>query len=240
MMRLSLRHNPLGLLFSSSLWASVCYLLSYLFTGTVLFTIVICALVIAVCFGITLIGLVLLVAVAVVVRGCAYVERGRLRIVYTEPVRGLYRDTTGQKWTARLKTQWTDPALWRDIAYLVGLYGPLFALDLAVLCVWLTFLAGITVPLWYAKVTHACLGFCLSNKVTGIHLDNISIHTQSSALVLAAICLVGFLLFSYLVVVVAKLHAYIARALLRAPEDPPRKARDVLSGPGPLTSSPRI
>ena len=50
---------------------------------------------------------------------------------------------------ARLRTRWRDPATWRDIAYLLGMYVPLVTLDLIVLTLWLTFLAGITLPVWY-------------------------------------------------------------------------------------------
>jgi hypothetical protein len=59
-----------------------------------------------------------------------------------------------------------------------------------------------------------------------------------SALVLAAICLAAFPLFSYVVVAMAKLHAVIARALLRLPQDPLEEAREVLRRPGPLTPVP--
>src|SRR5215469_12612740 len=50
---------------------------------------------------------------------------------------------------AQLRTRWRDPATWRDIAYLAGMYVPLLALDAIVLAVWWAFLAGITLPIWY-------------------------------------------------------------------------------------------
>ena len=49
-----------------------------------------------------------------------------------------------------------------------------------------------------------------------------------------AICLVLFLAFNYVLVATARLHATVARALLHAPEDPLREAKEVLSRPGPL------
>lgn len=235
MTRLSLRRNPLGLLFSGSLWAAAWYLFSYLFTGSVLFAVVLAAAVLGAGLSFTLIGLVMLVAADVVIRACADAERVRLAVVSTEPVRGLYRDTAGQTWPARLRTRWTDPALWRDIAYLCGLYPLLLALDAAVLCIWLTFLAGITTPVWYAKISTGCVGVCLHGD-KGVRFGTVSIDTLSRSLVLAAICLVAFLLFSYVVVATAKLHAAIARSLLRPPADPLRGAREVLGRPGPLTS----
>ena len=52
----------------------------------------------------------------------------------------------------QVRTRWTDPATWRDFAYLFGLFPLLWAVDLAVLVVWLVLLAGITVPAWYWSV----------------------------------------------------------------------------------------
>jgi hypothetical protein len=249
MTRLTLRRNPMALLFSSSLWAAAWYLISYMFTGTVLFSVVFCAAVIAIVFSFTIVGLVLLVVAAMVIQACANAERARLRIVDTVPVRGLYRDTTGQTWLARLKTSWTDPALWRDFTYLFLLFGPLFALDLAVLCVWLTLLAGVASPAWYTTVKNTCFGYCPGPSVRGIQFGRFPhgphgpgavgfyVDTVPSALALAVICLVVFMLFNYVVITTAKWHAGIARTLLRPPEDPLRAAKEVLRRPGPLNPS---
>jgi hypothetical protein len=57
------------------------------------------------------------------------------------------------------------------------------------------------------------------------------------ARILAATGLVAFLLFNYGLVATARLHATIARALLRAPEDPLREASERLHRPGPLDPS---
>jgi hypothetical protein len=219
MTRLSLRRDPVRLVFSPGLWAGAWYLFSYLFTGTAAFAVVVCAAVIAASLSFTLAGLPLLIAAAVVIRWCADVERSRLRIVCAEPVRGRYREAAGPAWRARLAARWSDSAVWHDLAYLSGLYAPLLALDSAVLSIWLTLLAGITAPAWYAKVSGA----------SGFYIG-----TLPSALVLAGICLVLFPLFSYVVVATARLHAAVARALLGAHDDPLREAKEVLRRPGPL------
>ena len=249
MTRLSLRRNPLGLLFSSSPWAAAWYLFGYLIAGTLLFAVVVCATVISVALGFTVAGLFLLAASASVIRGCAAVERARLRTVYAEPVRSRYRDATGPTWLARLRTRWTDPALWRDLGYLVLLFGPLFALDSAVLCIWLTLLAGITSPAWYGIVQNTCVGYCTGSSAHGILLGDFPhgphgagasgfyIDSLPSAVILAAVCLAAFVLFSYVMIATARLHAAIARSLLRPPEDPLKQAREVLRRPGPLRPS---
>ena len=67
----------------------------------------------------------------------------------------------------------------------------------------------------------------------------LSLRTASppGARILAATGLVAFLLFNYVLVATARLHATIARALLRAPEDPLREAKEMLHRHGPLDPS---
>ena len=43
-----------------------------------------------------------------------------------------------------------------------------------------------------------------------------------------------FLLFNYVLVLTARMHARVAGALLRAPGDPLADAKEVLTHPGPL------
>src|SRR5262249_17444241 len=117
------------------------YLFAYLFTGTALFAVALTAAVSAVALCLTLAGIPLLIAAAAVIRGCAAVERVRLRPLLG-PVHSRYRPATGQRLVTVLRTRWTDPATWRDLAYLCGLYVPLLALDAIVVTVWLIFLAG--------------------------------------------------------------------------------------------------
>lgn len=245
----SLRRNPVSLVFSRGLWASAWYLFSYLFTGTVFLAVVVCANLIAWTLSLTIAGLPLLAVAAGVIRWCADAERARLRIMSTEPVRGRYRAVTGRAWLSRLKSRWTDPALWRDLAYLTALSPLLLALDFAVLGAWLASLAGITAPAWYATVRGGCVGYCGGTARVGILFGNFphglhgpgasgfAVDTLPSSVILAAVCLVAFPLFSYVVVVAARLHAAIARSVLRHPEAPLREAREVLADP--FTSGPR-
>lgn len=244
MTRLSLRRDPVRLLISRAPWAAAWYLFGYLFVAWALFA---AAVLIVVGAG-TLIGIPVVLAVGpVLVRGCANVERARLRVVGAEPVAGAYRRASGGSAVARLRARWADSALWRDMAYLFGLIVVLWPLDLGVLAIWLTFLAGITVPLWYGRVTAACMGYCPPGGAHGIAFGSfphgpagpgaagLYVHTLPGALLLAGICLVAFAVFSYVLVATARLHAAVARSLLRAPGDPLREAKEVLRRPGPLT-----
>ncbi len=245
--RLRLYRNPLRLAVSPSLWRAAWFLAVYVFAvGWVLFAVVLTATVTAAVLLITLAGIPLLVAAAAVLRWCAGVERGRLRQVLAGPVRARYRPAAGGL-LAEARGRWQDPATWRDVAYLVGLWAPLFVLDTIVLSVWLTFLAGVTLPAWYwAPRGNAGLGYTSRTTVHGVTLGyfphgphgpgGVGLYVDSlpTALLAAAGFLVLFLIFSYALVATARAHASVARVLLRAPADPLAPAKEVLAGPGPL------
>jgi len=138
-----------------------------------------------------------------------------------------------------------DPATWRDVAYLVGMFVPLVILGFVVLAIWLTLAAGITLPLWYwAPVQHYPHGLVAHGVQLGYFPDGPSgsggtgfyIDTLPKALLAAAACLILSALFSYLLVLTARLHARTARALLRPPDNPLARAEDLLRRPGPLPS----
>jgi hypothetical protein len=240
--------NPLRLLVSGGLWRGAWYLIVYVFaTGWLLFSAVFTVVTTAACLAITLAGIPLLSAAAGVLRGCAAVERGRLRELFAQPVRGAWRPVPPKGLLAQAGARWKDPATWRALTYLVGLWAPLFALDTAVLTIWLTLLAGVTVPLWYwAPVQTSPIGYSNGASVHGIAYGYFPhgphgpdaygyfVDSLPKALLAALVFGILFLLFSYVVVITARAHGRVARALLRAPADPLAPARDVLTRPGPL------
>ena len=246
--RLRLYWNPLRLAVSGSTWRAAAFLAGYIFAaGWLLFAIAFTATVTAAVFLITLAGIPLLVAAAGVLRGCASAERARLRPVLGGPVRGGYRQATRPGVMAQVRTRWRDPATWRDVAYLIGLWPLLFVLDTAVLSVWLTLLAGITLPAWYwAPRGNVGMGYVNGTTVHGVTLGyfphgangpggvGLYVDTLPRALVAASVFLVAFLLFNYVLVLTARAHAHIAGALLRAPADPLAPVKEVLTRPGPL------
>ena len=248
---LNLNRNPLRLLVSSGPWRAAWYLGGYVFvTGWVLFSIAFTATVSAAAFAITLAGIPLAIAAAAVVRWCAAAERVRLRQVFAGPVpRAAYRSTDGLAIMARARSTWKDPALWRDRAYVIGLWSPLFILDTVVLTIWLTFLAGITVPIWYwAPRGTGIAGYTSSTTVHGVAFGyfphgphgpggvGLFVDSVPSALLAAACFLVLFLIFNYVLVLTARAHVRVALSLLGAPADPLARAKEVLAGPGPLGS----
>jgi hypothetical protein len=240
--RLRAYRNPLRLAFSAGLWAGLWYLLVYLVLGWVLFAICFVAVALAAGLAITIAGLPMLIAVGASIRGCANVERRRLRWVFTRPVRGRYRKLAEPGILARVRTQWRDPATWHDIAYLMGAFIPLMVLDFAVVLVWLVFLAGITLPAWYRYpeqsynfgVAHGVqLGY-FPNGPNGQPGYGLFVNTLPKALLAAAGFLVLWLAFNYVLLVTARAHATVARALLRPPADPLADVKDMLARPGPL------
>ena len=240
---LSLRRDPLRLAFSKAPWSAAWYLTGYLFIGTALCAVALTAVLTGAVFAITLAGIPLLVAASEAVRWCADVERARLRPRYGV-VEGGYREPPGPGVVSKLRTRWQDPATWRDIAYLLGLYIPLVTLDLIVLTLWLTFLAGITLPAWYWapwQSVHGTRfhGYQLGYFPNGPHGHpgyGLYIDTLPKALLAAAISLILFLLCNYALVATARAHTAVARALLGRSEDPLREAKEVLRRPGPLNT----
>jgi hypothetical protein len=98
-------------------------------------------------------------------------------------------------------------------------------------------------------VSDVCFGSCANDHVPGLLFGSFPAGphgpgasglwiypSAGPALLLAAGCLVAFVLFSYVLVLTARLHGQIARAVLRGPSDPLGPARTVLAKPGPLGS----
>jgi len=207
---------------------AVWYLLAYQLIGWVLAGVVLTVAVGAAMACITLAGIPLLIAAAAAIRRCADVERARVHPVLGQRVEGGYRAAAGPGLFARARGCWTDPAIWRDVAYLAGMFLPLVILGFVVLTLWGTCLAGITLPLWYWAIPHGAQILYIPTVV------NWHIHNLAQALLAAACCAVAFLGCSWLVVRTARMHASVVQALLRAPQDPLAPARDLLQRPGPL------
>jgi hypothetical protein len=216
--RLVMRRNPVRMFCSAGPWAASAYLASYLPLGVVCFGGCLVVLIVSGLLNITWLGLPLLIGAAAVLRGCTAVERKRARLVGAA-IPSAYRPVTGTGVFAHLRTRWHDPATWRDIAYLVGLFPALLLLDIAGLAVWLACLAGITLPIWYWSISDLWGTGPVSFPMA----------------LLAAVVAVGLsLLASYLVVAVAWAHRALARMVLGPYVDPLADAKRILAGPGPL------
>jgi hypothetical protein len=247
--RLRLPANPLRLLFAADLWRAVGFLFTQLLVTGFLFAAAVTASVVAAVMSITFIGAPLLIAAATVVHGCAAVQRWLLKPISAGPPPsggGEQQQVTG--FWPRARAAWGGRT-WREAALVIGLWVPLYVLDYAVLMVWLVLLAGVALPAWYWTPNHSCVGYCVTNAVhgvefgyfphgplgpgaTGFYVDNLP-----KALAAAAGFLILFLLYNYVVVLVARLHTRIVKAVLRPPADPLAEAKKVLAGPGPLSQA---
>ncbi|HEX9042206.1 MAG TPA: sensor domain-containing protein [Trebonia sp.] len=241
---LTLRRDPVRLLLSRGLWAGTWYLLAYQVTGWVLFTIALSVTLTGAVLCVTLAGIPLLIGAAAAIRWCADVERARL-LPFCGDVGSHYRQQAASGMLSRVRVLWRDPAIWRDIAYLLGMLVPLVTLDLIVLTVWLVLLAGITLPAWYWAPWQTVHGVRFHGAQLGYFPDGphghlaygLYIDTLPKALLAAAAFAIAFLLFNYVLVATARAHVAVARHLLGAPEDPLRAAREVLGRPGPLSAA---
>jgi hypothetical protein len=247
--RLRLRANPLRLLFSAALWRAVGFLFSQLLVSGFLFAVALTASLVAAVLSITFIGAPLLIAAAAVVHGCAAAQRWLLRLISADPVpsgNGEQQQVTG--FWPRARAAWGGRT-WRETALLIGLWVPLYVLDTAVLAVWLVLLGGVALPAWYWTPSHSCVGYCVTNAAHGVEFgyfphgplgpgaSGFYVDTLPKALAAAAGFLIVFLLFNYVVVLVARMHGRIVTAVLRPPADPLAEAKKVLAGPGPLSQA---
>ncbi|SDL37894.1 Putative sensor [Lentzea albidocapillata subsp. violacea] len=234
--------NPLRLVFSSTPWLATGYLLSYVVVGTALFVVAFSVLATTYALSLLTFGIPLLAGAALVVRGCAEVERKRAEL-FGDNVAAGYRTVEESGLFAQIKVRWTDPATLRDCGYLVLMYVPLVLLDFVAALVWLSCLFGVTVPLWYwasprtwhdGEFDHGIkLGYFPSgaDAPQGI---GIFIGDLPTALLVAAAFAVLSLGAAYVVVFAARLHAGVTRSLLGPRIDPLERARRVLTEPGPL------
>jgi hypothetical protein len=225
MSTLTFRRNPLRNVAGAAPWTATVYLLSYLPVGLLLFCGVLTVVLICGALNITWLGVPLLVGAAAVVRGAAELERRRAALIGA-PIEPAAAPTAVSGVFARVRTAWRDMTTWRACAYLLLLFPLLFLLDALALGVWLTTLAGVTLPLWFWSVPTGRAGH---GARFGFLVDNVG--TALLAAVGFAVLAVGA---AYVLVGAATLHATVARILLGPRIDPLAEARRVLAEPGPL------
>jgi len=237
------RRNPVRLLLSAAPWKAAAFLGGYVLISGFLAAIALTGAAVGAVFAITLAGMPVLIVASGAIRFAAGTERVRLHRVLAGPLLSGYRQPAAPGVFAQARTRWQDQATWRDLAYLIGLWVPLLALDFAVLLVWIVLAGLVVVPAWYRfpeqDLAHGAtahgvqLGY-FPNGPHGPGGHGFYITTLPQAFLAAACALIVFLLFNYVLVATARAHAVIARNLLRPPADPLADAKTVLAGPSPL------
>jgi hypothetical protein len=243
--RLRMYRSPVRMLFSAGVWASVWYLFSYLVIGSVLFSVIIAAASASIGLSILWAGLVLLMGVGFFVRGCVYLERGRARAVVPEGLPPVEPLRPAEGFFGTLSAIW-DRTAWRGVAYFLGLYVPLFVLDLVTVVLWLVFLGLVSLPIWYryppqtfddGTTAHGVAFGYFPHGPHGAGSWGFWVGSTGSAAVAAAVGLVLLLAWNYVLVAVARTHVNAVRMVVSDLRDPLAEARHILEVPGPLGSS---
>ena len=243
--RLRMYRNPLRMLFSAGVWASAWYLLSSMAVSITLFSVITTITVTSTALVIIWAGLPLLIGTAYFIRGCVVMEHGRARAVVPEGLPALPPIETADGFFPTLKAVWRDRITRRGLAHFTLLAIPLFILDTVVWTIWLAFLGGVTVPIWYRYIPRSFKGQhwhgleygYFPNGPHGKHSIGFWIGSDLSATVAAVASLVLLLAWNYVLVATARLHANSVRSVV-AERDPLAAARRVLQSPGPLSSAP--
>ncbi|MDT9684968.1 sensor domain-containing protein [Streptomyces sp. TRM76323] len=233
--------NPLRMLVSAAPWRATAYLAGYVVAGSAFFAVATAAVLVGVVFSQLTVTVALTIGSVWVVRCCAQVERGRAALV-DAPIPYAYQEVTEPGLVGHLKARCTDPAFYRDCCYLILLHPFLLLLDALALAVWLTLLAGVSLPLWFWAVDSRQADGSFADGVRIGRSDGtgpgIWIDTWPAALTASAVFLALAAYASYAVVAAARLHLTVAHTLLRPPPDPLAEAKRVLAAPGPLRPTP--
>lgn len=242
--RLRMYRNPLRMLFSAGVWASAWYLFSSMIVGIALFAVITAITITSTVLVIIWAGLPLLVGTGYFIRGCVVLERGRARAVVPDGLPALPPMETAEGFFPTLKAVWRDRVTTHGLAHFTLLALPLFVLDTIVWTIWVVFLAGVTVPIWYRYIPRGYNGQhfhgleygYFPNGPHGKDAIGFWIGSDQSAIVAAVAALVLLLAWNYVLVATARVHASSVRSVVTA-RDPMAAARRVLESPGPLNSA---
>lgn len=243
--RLRMHRNPLRMLFSGGVWASSWYLLSSMVIGLALFCVITTITITSTALVIIWAGLPLLIGTGYFIRGCVVLERGRARAVVPEGLPALSPVEDAEGFFPTLKAVWRDRITKRGLALFTLLALPMFLLETFVWVLWVAFLGGITVPIWYRYIPRGYNGQhfhgleygYFPNGPHGKDSIGLWIGSDLSATVAAVASLVLLLAWNYVLVATARLRVDAVRTVVAA-RDPLAPARRVLEAPGPLNTAP--
>lgn len=239
-----MHRNPLRMLFSGGVWASSWYVFSSMILGLFLFCVITTLTFTSGALVIIWAGLPLLIGTGYFIRGCVVLERGRARAVVPEGLPALAPVETAEGFFPTLKAIWRDRITTRGLTHFTLSALPLFLLETIVWTVWVAFLAGVTVPIWYRYIPRNFKGRHYHGLEYGYFpngphgKDGIGfwIGSDLSATVAAVAALVLLLAWNYVLVATARLHVDAVRSVIAA-RDPLASARRVLAAPGPLNTA---
>jgi signal transduction histidine kinase len=139
-------HRPGALL--RQLGLDTVYLLLALPMGILTFTVVVTGWSLALGLAVTLIGLPVAMVTIHTSRWLAWVERRRAALVLGEAIRGVYKPGTG-RFVNRLKTLFSDPSTWKDLAWHLLLLPVGIAGFTVAVTAWSASLGLLLMPAWW-------------------------------------------------------------------------------------------
>jgi signal transduction histidine kinase len=199
-------------LFPERLGRRVSYLLLTLPLGAIYFGVLVAGLLSAVS-GAFIIGIPLFVALMFLWRALARFERRLLRRLLDVEIENPYRPPVSATRLGRIRDRLTDPATWKDLAYLLLLLPMGLVSFTVVVCLAGTAIALLTVFAWGWSLPEGA-------DIGVMHVDSVA-----KGLLVLPLALPVWLLFVLAVRGLVNLHGGIARGLLSPSPDPVLAAR---------------
>ena len=200
------------MIFPAGLWHRVSYLVLTLPLGVLYFGVLIGGLASAVG-GAFIIGIPLFVALMFLWRALARFERRLLRRLLDVDIASPYRTPLSASRLGRIRDRATDPATWKDLAYLLLLMPLGIVSFTVVICLSGTALGLLTLAGW---------GWAIPG---GVDIGFFTVDTVWEGVLTIPLGIVVWFLFLLAVRGLVSLHGAVARALLTASPDPVMAAR---------------
>jgi signal transduction histidine kinase len=195
--------NPIRLLLSSRPWMAALFGILSFAIGTFWFVTLVTLLSTGFGLAITFLGIPILLGTMWLWTLGARAERWRIGMFFNARLASPYREIPAGSWLVRLRTFVTDPAVWRDLAYLLVLF-PIGIIEFVITMVAITLpIRMITAPVWYWLAPEG-------ERWGPWHHAG----TFPGALGIALLGIPLLLLMPYVLVGMMNLHAALARALL--------------------------
>ncbi len=189
--------NPINLLFSPRPWVAAAFMLLSFVIGLFWFVTLVTMISTGLGLAITLTGVPILILTMVLWTWGARAERWRVSAFFGRAMPAPYRPMPEGSWLARGRSFVTDPAVWRDLAYLLLLF-PIGIAEFVITIVVVSLpLALLTAPFWFLADTN----------------QGLEAIPQALLIMLVGVPLL-LVVTPYVLVGMANAHVLLARALL--------------------------
>ena len=195
--------HPLGMLVSPRTWVAAIFLVLSFAVGLFWFVALVTLVSTGAALAITLVGLPILALTLILWTYGARAERWRVRVMLGTEIASPYRPGIEGSMFARFRHFATDPAVWRDFIYLALLF-PIGLAEFVIAVV------AVSMPFWALALPT----YIWAAPGAGPEFGSWRLNTEWEALLVALGGFVLLLIVPYLLVGLARAHAYYARFLL--------------------------